>query len=441
MKKKIKVIGAGLAGCEAALQLARFGIEVELYEMKPKKYSPAHHSGNFAELVCSNSLKAERIENACGLLKEEMRCFGSVMMQAADVSRVPAGGALAVDRDIFSAFITEKIKSEPLITVVNEEVTDIDPDEYTIIATGPLTSEGLSAKIAELTGGSELYFYDAAAPIVTEESIDKSKVFFAARYGRGTADYINCPMTKEEYTEFYNALVNAETVQLKEFENAKVFEGCMPVEVMAKRGFETLTFGPLKPVGLVNPATGRDDAYAVVQLRRDNAEGTLYNLVGFQTNLKWGEQKRVFSMIPGLENAEFIKYGVMHRNTFINSPALLDKYYRMRKYPKIYFAGQITGVEGYVESASSGIMAGLNLACAFTGREPVEPDPKTVTGALALYISNPSNTSFQPMNANFGIVEGLGKKVRKKQERYAMIAERALDVVKKQTEAVYTSII
>lgn len=440
MKKKIKVIGAGLAGCEAALQLARFGIETELYEMKPKKYSPAHHSDLFAELVCSNSLKAERVENACGLLKEEMRCYKSVMMQAADVSRVPAGGALAVDRELFSGFITERINSEPLITVVNEEVTKIDSDEYTIIATGPLTSDGLSDEIARFTGGDELYFYDAAAPIVTAESIDKSKVFFAARYGRGTADYINCPMTKEEYTEFYNALVNAETVQLKEFENTKVFEGCMPVEVMAKRGFETLTFGPLKPVGLVNPATGHDDAYAVVQLRRDNAEGTLYNLVGFQTNLKWGEQKRVFSMIPGLENAEFIKYGVMHRNTFINSPALLDKYYRMRKYPKIYFAGQITGVEGYVESASSGIMAGLNLACVLTGRELPEPDPKTVTGALALYISNPSNTAFQPMNANFGIVEGLGIKVRKKQERYGMIAQRSLETVKKQTETVYAGV-
>jgi methylenetetrahydrofolate--tRNA-(uracil-5-)-methyltransferase len=426
---KVKVIGAGLAGCEAALQLAKYGIEVELYEMKPKKFSPAHHSEGFAELVCSNSLKAERVENACGLLKEEMRHWDSVMMQAADVSRVPAGGALAVDRDKFSSFITEKIKSNPYITVVNDEVTEINTDEYTIIATGPLTSDGLSEAIKRLTGGDSLAFYDAAAPIVTEESIDKSRVFRAARYDRGTADYINCPMTKDEYTAFYNELVNAETAPLKEFENQKVFEGCMPVEVMAKRGFETLTFGPLKPVGLVNPATGKDDSYAVVQLRQDNSEGSLYNLVGFQTNLKWGEQKRVFSMIPGLENAEFIKYGVMHRNTFINSPRLLDKYYRMRENPKVYFAGQITGVEGYVESASSGLLAGYNLACFLTGKTPWEPSTKTAIGALALYISNPSNSgSFQPMNANFGIIEGLTERIRKKQERYARIAQRALEI-------------
>lgn len=428
--KKIKVIGAGLAGCEAALQLAKYGLETELYEMKPKKLSPAHHSGNFAELVCSNSLKAERLENACGLLKAEMRHWDSVMMRAADVSRVPAGGALAVDREKFSEFITAEVKSNPLITVINDEVTEIDPDEYTIIATGPLTSDALSDAIKTLTGGSELAFYDAAAPIVTEESIDKSKVFKAARYDRGTADYINCPMTKEEYTAFYNELINAETAKLKEFENQKVFEGCMPVEVMAKRGFETLTFGPLKPVGLVNPKTGRDDAFAVVQLRQDNAEGSLYNLVGFQTNLKWGEQKRVFSMIPGLENAEFVKYGVMHRNTFINSPLLLDRFYRMREYPKIYFAGQITGVEGYVESASSGILAGYNLACELTGTELWEPSAKTSIGALALYISNPANNgSFQPMNANFGIVEGLDCRIRKKSERYAKVAERSLEII------------
>ncbi len=427
---RVKVIGAGLAGCEAALQLAKYNIETELYEMKPVKFSPAHHSAGFAELVCSNSLKAERIENACGLLKEEMRHFGSVIMQAADVSRVPAGGALAVDRDMFSDFITDKVRSNPFITVINEEVTQINPDEYTIVATGPLTSDGLSAAISHLTGGGELAFYDAAAPIVTAESIDRSKVFRAARYGRGTADYINCPMTKEEYTAFYNELINAECAELKEFENDKVFEGCMPIEVMAKRGRETLTFGPLKPVGLINPKTGRDDAYAVVQLRRDNAKGTLYNLVGFQTNLKWGEQKRVFSMIPGLENAEFVKYGVMHRNTFINSPALLDKYYRMRKYPKVYFAGQITGVEGYVESASSGIMAGFNLACELTGRKLNEPSPKTVTGALALYISNAANDRFQPMNANFGIIDGLDVRIRNKQERYRAIANRALDIIK-----------
>ena len=431
MTDSVKVIGAGLAGCEAALQLAERGITVELYEMKPKKFSPAHHSENFAELVCSNSLKAERIENACGLLKEEMRHFNSVMMQAADVSRVPAGGALAVDRDKFSEFITEKVKNHPNINIHNEEVTDINTDEYTIIATGPLTSDGMSEKIVELTGDDGLAFFDAAAPIVTEESIDKDKVFFAARYDRGTPDYINCPMTKEEYEAFYNELINAQTAELKDFENSKVFEGCMPVEVMAKRGFETLTFGPLKPVGLTNPKTGKDDSYAVVQLRRDNAEGTLYNLVGFQTNLKWGEQMRVVSMIPGLENADFVRYGVMHKNTFINSPKLLDKYYRMREHNKVFFAGQITGVEGYVESASSGIMAGYNMACMILGKELPAINTKTVTGALSLYISNEANTSFQPMNANFGIVEGLGYKVRKKQERYKLIAERSIEEIGK----------
>lgn len=429
---KVKVIGAGLAGCEAVWQLVKNGIETELYEMKPKKYSPAHSNENFAELVCSNSLKADRIENACGLLKEEMRLFGSVMMEAADVSRVPAGGALAVDRDIFSKYITDKIKSHPLVTVINEEVTNINTDEYTIIATGPLTSDSLAQSVKELCGGGELYFYDAAAPIVTKESIDFDKVFKAARYDKGTADYINCPMTKEEYDGFYNALVTAETAPLKEFEDSKVFEGCMPVEVMAKRGEQTLLFGPLKPVGLVNPKTGRDDAYAVVQLRQDNKEGTLYNLVGFQTNLKWGEQKRVFSMIPGLENAEFVRYGVMHRNTYINSPVTLDRYYRMKKYPKVYFAGQITGVEGYVESASSGILAGYNMAAVIKGREMFEPDAKTCIGALPLYISNADNTKFQPMNANFGIIESLGEKIRNKAERYNKIALRALDIVKKQ---------
>ena len=430
MIETVKVIGAGLAGCEAALQLAERGISVKLYEMKPKKYSPAHKSENFAELVCSNSLKADRIENACGLLKEEMRHFNSVMMQAADVSRVPAGGALAVDRDEFSQFITDKVKSHTNIEIINDEVTQINPDEYTIIATGPLTSEGLSETIMELTGESGLSFYDAAAPIVTAESIDYDKVFKAARYDKGTADYINCPMTEEEYTAFYNELISAETAQLKGFENSKVFEGCMPVEVMAKRGVQTLTFGPLKPVGLTNPKTGKDDAYAVVQLRQDNSAGTLYNLVGFQTNLKWGEQKRVFSMIPGLKNAEFVRYGVMHRNTFINSPKLLDKYYRMKKYNKIYFAGQITGVEGYVESASSGIMAGYNMACDILGKPMPQLNTKTVTGALSIYISNESNVNFQPMNANFGIVSGLDERIRKKQERYGKIAERALEEIK-----------
>ena len=426
----VKVIGAGLAGCEAAWQLAKAGIEVELYEMKPIKFSPAHSMNGFAELVCSNSLKADRIENACGLLKEEMRMFDSLMMQSADISRVPAGGALAVDRSVFSEYITDKIKSHPLIRVINEEVTAITPGEYTIIATGPLTSDALSKAIAELTGGSELYFYDAAAPIVTEESIDKEKTFKAARYDKGTADYINCPMTKDEYTAFYNALITAQTAPLKEFENQKVFEGCMPVEVMAKRGMETLTFGPLKPVGLVNPKTGKDDSYAVVQLRQDNKEGTLYNLVGFQTNLKWGEQKRVFSMIPGLENAEFVRYGVMHRNTYINSPKLLNRFYQMKQYPKIFFAGQITGVEGYVESASSGILAGYNMARILQSKTLLEPDSKTCIGALPLYISNSANEKFQPMNANFGIIDGLNERIRKKAERYEKIALRALETLK-----------
>ena len=430
MTDTVKIIGAGLAGCEAALQLADRGISVKLYEMKPKKYSPAHKSENFAELVCSNSLKADRVENACGLLKEEMRHFNSIMMQAADISRVPAGGALAVDRDKFSEFITNKIKLHPNIEVITDEVTEINTDEYTIIATGPLTSDGLSKSIIELTGDRGLSFYDAAAPIVTAESIDFDKVFKAARYDKGTADYINCPMTEEEYKDFYEALISAETAELKGFEDSKVFEGCMPVEVMARRGYQTLTFGPLKPVGLTNPKTGKDDAYAVVQLRQDNSEGTLYNLVGFQTNLRWGEQKRVFSMIPGLENADFVRYGVMHRNTFINSPKLIDKYYRMKDYSKIYFAGQITGVEGYVESASSGIMAGYNLACELLGKPMADLDTKTVTGALAMYISTP-NENFQPMNANFGIVSGLNERIRKKQERYAKIAERALAEIKK----------
>lgn len=429
---KVKIIGAGLAGCEAAMQLASCGIMTELYEMKPKKFSPAHHSPNFAELVCSNSLKADRIENACGLLKEEMRLFGSVIMEAADVSRVPAGGALAVDRDVFSEYITKKIKENPFITVKNEEVTEINTDEYTIIATGPLTSDALSNAIGKLTGSDSLYFYDAAAPIVTAESVDMNKAFMAARYDRGTADYINCPMTEEEYDAFYNALITAETAPLKSFENQTVFEGCMPVEAMAKRGRETLTFGPLKPVGLVNPKTGKDDAYAVVQLRQDNEQGTLYNIVGFQTNLKWGEQKRVFSMIPALHSAEFERYGVMHRNTYINSPKLLNKYYQMDKRQKIFFAGQITGVEGYVESASSGILAGYNMARFIKNEKMFEPDIKTSIGSLPLYISNSSIDKFQPMNSNFGIIEGLNERIRNKAERYNKIAVRALNIVKTQ---------
>lgn len=427
---KVKVIGAGLAGSEAAWQLAQRGIDVILYEMKPEKYSPAHSSAFFAELVCSNSLKADRLENACGLLKEEMRRFNSIIIEAADFARVPAGGALAVDRDIFSEYITDKIKSHPKIQIKCEEVGVINTDEPTIIATGPLTSELLTKEISKLTGEDYMYFYDAAAPVVTAESIDNDKVFKAARYDRGTADYINCPMTKEEYERFYEALVNAETAPLKEFENQKVFEGCMPVEVMAKRGKETLTFGPLKPVGLLNPKTGKDDSYAVVQLRQDNKNATLYNLVGFQTNLKFGEQKRVFSMIPGLENAEFVRYGVMHRNTFINSPKLLNKYYQMRKYKNIFFAGQITGVEGYVESASSGLLAGVNMAMMLKGKQMSEPSSKTSIGALPIYISDESITKFQPMNSNFGIIDGWHEKVRgNKAARYALIAQRALDII------------
>lgn len=431
---KVNVIGAGLAGCEAALQLTKQGIEVKLFEMKPKKFSPAHKSEGFAELVCSNSLKADRIENACGLLKEEMRLFGSVMMEAADVTRVPAGGALAVDRDLFSEYITKKIKAEPLIEVVYGEVTDINTDEYTIIATGPLTSGALFDKIFELTGKDGVSFYDAAAPVVTKESIDFDKVFYAARYNKGTADYINCPMTKEEYEAFYNALVTAECAELHQFENMTVFEGCMPVEVMAKRGEKTLTFGPLKPVGLVNPRTGKDDSFAVVQLRQDNREGTLYNLVGFQTNLKFGEQKRVFSMIPGLENAEFVRYGVMHRNTFLQAPDVLDNLYRCKKHSKLFFAGQITGVEGYVESASSGIMAGFNMARIIQGKEPLQLDSRTCIGALPLYITS-ALTRLEPMNANFGIIDGLDKRVKNKQERYGLIANRALEVLKNNLEA------
>lgn len=428
---RVRVIGAGLAGCEAAHQLAKRGINVTLCEMKPKKYSPAHSSENFAELVCSNSLKAERIENACGLLKEEMRRFDSLMMRAADIARVPAGGALAVDREIFSRYITDEILKNPKISVEYGEVTKIDTDEYTIVATGPLTSDGLSGEIKRLCGDN-LYFYDAAAPVVTRESIDMEKVFYAARYDRGTADYINCPFTAEEYNAFYDELVNAETAQLKSFEEQKVFEGCMPVEAMAKRGRQTLLFGPLKPVGLVNPRTGRDDAHAVVQLRCDDRAQTLYNLVGFQTNLKWGEQKRVFSMIPGLERAEFVRYGVMHRNTYINAPEVLDRYYRMKNHEKVYFAGQITGVEGYVESASSGILAGFNMARQLLDEPMLEPDMRTAIGALPLYITTAEK--LQPMNANFGIIEGLSERVKNKVERYSRIASRAIEIVEKQLE-------
>ena len=430
----VKVIGAGLAGCEAAWQLARAEIDVELYEMKPKKFTPAHKYKGFAELVCSNSLKADRIDSAAGMLKEEMRRLGSVTMECAAETKVSAGGALAVDRKKFSDMVTAKIMENPHITVIKEEVTDI-PDGDVIIATGPLTSDGLAESIGKICG-DYLYFHDAAAPIVTYESLDKGKVFFASRYGKGEADYINCPMNKEEYLRFYNELINAESAPLHDFDKEhfskdgfKVYEGCMPVEVLAKRGEDTMRFGPLKPVGLTDPRTG-NRPYAVVQLREENAEGSLYNLVGFQTNLKFGEQKRVFSLITGLENAEFVRYGVMHRNTYINSPTLLNKYYQMEKYPKVFFAGQITGVEGYVESASSGILAGYNMAAMLNGKDMFEPDSKTCIGALPLYISNSANTKFQPMNANFGIIDGLNERIRNKAERYNKIANRALDIMK-----------
>lgn len=423
---KLKIIGAGLAGCEAAWQAAQRGIEVSLYEMKPVKFSPAHTNSDLCELVCSNSLKGNGLDNACGLLKEEMRRMDSLVIKCADETSVPAGGALAVDRDKFAHLVTERIKAHPNIKIINEPVSKIDTDEYTIVATGPLTDECLSGEISRLTGKSELYFFDAAAPVVTRESIDESITYLAARYGKGTPDYINCPMSKEEYDAFYEALISAERAPLHEnVENIKVFEGCMPVEIMAQRGRETLCFGPLKPKGLPDPKTGKEP-YAVLQLRRDNTEGTLYNLVGFQTNLKFGEQKRVFSMIPGLENADFVRYGVMHRNTYINSPTLLNGDYSMIEYPKVFFAGQITGVEGYVESASSGMVAGINAARKIKGEESVSFPPSCCTGALIKYITDRENKKFQPMNANFGIIEWERVKIKNKKERYEYISSLAL---------------
>ncbi len=424
----VTVIGAGLAGSEAAWQLAQRGIDVTLYEMKPQKYTPAHKSQNFAELVCSNSLRSDRLENAVGLLKEELRLLGSLIMECADFARVPAGGALAVDRDIFSGGVTEKIKNHPKITVVSEEITKI-PEGDVIIATGPLTSDGLFEEIKKLTETENLYFYDAAAPIVEISGIDFDSAFRASRYGKGDDDYINCPMTKEEYQNFYNELINAECTEIKSVDKEVVFEGCMPVETMAKRGEETLLFGPLKPVGLADPKTGKE-AYAVVQLRQDNREGTLFNLVGFQTHLKWGEQKRVFSMIPALKNAEFVRYGVMHRNTFINSPLLLDNCYNFKKNTNIYFAGQMTGVEGYIESTSSGYVAGVALANKLRGKEAPQFPKTTAIGALANYVSDSSLGKFQPMNVNFGIMSPLGMKIRKKAEKNLAIASRALEEIK-----------
>ena len=426
-KQPVWVIGAGLAGCEAAWTLAQQGIAVRLYEMKPQQYTPAHQYKGFAELICSNSLKAARIGSAAGMLKEEMRILGSLTMEAAQQTSVSAGGALAVDRERFSDFITERILAHPLIEVVHQRVDHL-PEGTGIVASGPLTEEHLAQDIAQLCGESYLSFFDAAAPSVTFESLDKDKVFFAARYGRGEDDYINCPMDKEQYEAFYEQLVQAESVQLHSFEREqmKVYEGCMPVEVMAKRGADTLRYGPLKPVGLTDPHTGRRP-WAVVQLRSENRQGSLYNLVGFQTNLKFPEQKRVFSMIPGLEQAEFVRYGVMHRNTFLDSPRLLESDLSLKKRPEIYFAGQITGVEGYVESAASGILAGHNLARRLRGEQPLQLPLDCMLGALVHYISDPSVSDFQPMGANMGILPPWQERVKDKTKRYELIANRGLD--------------
>jgi len=426
--KQVTVIGAGLAGCECAWQLAKRGIGVRLVEMKPKKMTPAHVSPNFAELVCSNSLRSNELTTAVGLLKEELRRLGSLIISCADETRVEAGGALAVDREAFSGLVTRRILSHPLIEVVHEEVTEIPAGEV-VIATGPLTSDALADRIAELTGNSEyLHFFDAAAPIVSFQSINMEKAFFGSRYDKGTPAYINCPMTKEEYLAFWRELCSARTAEVHGFEDSCVFEGCMPIEVMARRGEDTLRFGPLKPVGLRDPRTGKE-SYAVVQLRRDNAEGTMYNIVGFQTHLAFPEQKRVFSMIPALENAEFLRYGVMHRNTYLDSPRLLDRYYRLKSEPRISFAGQITGVEGYVESCASGMLVGIELANRLSGLPPVNFPPETAIGALALYVSNGTVADFQPMNVNFGIIAPLDRKVKGKRNKNAEISRRSLEII------------
>lgn len=429
----VTVIGAGLAGCEAAWQLANAGIKVKLCEMKPAKYTPAHKYSGFAELVCSNSLKASRVNSAAGLLKEEMRRLGSLTVPCAVETAVPAGGALAVDRTLFSDLVTEKIRSHPNIEICSGEVTEI-PDGNVIIASGPLTSDALAESIKKISGGY-LSFYDAAAPIVTFESINMERAFFGARYGRGDDDYINCPFTKEEYLEFYNAIVSAESAPLHDFDAPQelhnkndsftVYEGCMPIEVLAKRGEETMRYGAMKPVGLNDPVTNRRP-YAVVQLRKENSSGTMYNIVGFQTNLKFGEQKRVFSLIPGLENAEFVRYGVMHRNSFLNSPKLLDADFSLRSDRRIFFAGQITGVEGYMESAASGIMAGINMTRKLSGKDSLILPTDTMIGALSHYISDESVTDFQPMGANMGILPPCPTRIKDKQERYRIVAEAAL---------------
>lgn len=434
----IHVIGGGLAGCEAAWQIVRYGIPVILHEMRPTKSDEAHKTAYFAELVCSNSLRANNIENAVGLLKEEMRRLDSLILRQADLFKVPAGGALAVDREGFAASITDIISNHPLITVVNEEVTDLESLKGTVIvASGPLTSPALSEAIQKLLDAEYFYFYDAAAPIVAADSLNYDKVYRASRYDKGDADYLNCPFeTKEEYLAFWQALCTAELAPVKDFEKEVFFEACMPIEEMASRGEDTMRFGPLKPVGLVDPRTGKE-AYAVVQLRQDNAAASLYNIVGFQTHLKWPEQKRVFGMIPGLENAEFVRYGVMHKNTYMNSPQLLTDKFNLRKNSKFYFAGQMTGVEGYVESAASGLMAGLHAARAALGLPEIDFTNETAHGALAAYISNSEVKNFQPMNVNFGLIAPLGQRIRKKREKNALIAQRALDkieAIKKQYE-------
>jgi methylenetetrahydrofolate--tRNA-(uracil-5-)-methyltransferase len=430
--KKVIIVGAGMAGSEAAWQVAQRGIKVDLYEMRPEKSTPAHKTEKFAELVCSNSLRGAGLENAVGLLKEEMRQLNSIIMESADINRVPAGGALAVDREGFSQYITDKVKNHPNVTVINKEIETIpqEDDVITIIASGPLTSEVLAKSIGELTGEDYFYFYDAAAPLISKESIDMSKAYRASRYGKGTADYINCPMDKEEYEKFWQELTTAELAPIKEFEKAKFFEGCMPVEEMARRGIDTLLYGPLKPVGLEDPKTGKRP-YAVVQLRQDNAADSLYNIVGFQTHLKWPEQKRVFGLIPGLENAEFVRYGVMHRNTFINSPELLRPTLQYKDRDDLLFAGQMTGVEGYIESAASGLVAGVNAAYLAKGENPVIFPEQTAHGSICKYITSAVAKHFQPMNANFGLMPPLEERIRDKKLKKQKIAERALEFLAK----------
>ena len=425
----VTVIGAGLAGAEATWQLVRMGIKVKLYEMRPGKLTPAHTSDKFAELVCSNSFRASSLENAVGLLKEEMRQLGSLIMSCADKYKVPAGGALAVDRDLFSAAVTRELENHPLVEINRQEVTSIPLDEVVIIATGPLTSQSMEKAILELTGQSYLYFYDAVAPIVTLESIDMNKAFKSSRYDKGEGHYINCPMEKDQYLSFRNELAAAERAPIKEFEKEVNFEGCMPIEVLATRGEDTMRYGPLKPVGLVDPTTGKRP-YAVVQLRQDNVVGSLYNIVGFQTHLKWGEQQRVFSMIPGLENAEFVRFGVMHRNTYINSPRLLKDTYQFKDRPNLFFAGQITGVEGYLESASSGLVAGVNAGRLLLGKEPLVFPSQTAHGALAHYITGADSKNFQPMNITFGLLPSLEEKIRDRRLRNSKISEKALQVLR-----------